>query len=82
MTAARDLASVREARANGVRHYLVKPFTASALRERLDEVLHHHTTLQRSTGMRNSTSAPWTRSSVAPRTARPAHRPRASRRRR
>ncbi|GAB3031161.1 response regulator [Parafrigoribacterium mesophilum] len=50
VTAARDLASVREARANGVRHYLVKPFTASALRERLDEVLHHHTTLQRSRG--------------------------------
>lgn len=50
VTAARDLASVRQARANGVRHYLVKPFTASALRERLDEVLHHHTTLQRSTG--------------------------------
>jgi response regulator of citrate/malate metabolism len=50
VTAARDLASVREARANGVRHYLVKPFTASALRERLDEVLHHHTTVQRSTG--------------------------------
>lgn len=47
VTAARDLASVREARANGVRHYLVKPFTASALRERLDEVLHHSTTLQR-----------------------------------
>jgi response regulator of citrate/malate metabolism len=47
VTAARDLASVREARANGVRHYLVKPFTASALRERLDEVLRHSTTLQR-----------------------------------
>lgn len=42
VTAARDLGSVREARANGVRHYLVKPFTASALRERLDEVLHQH----------------------------------------
>jgi response regulator of citrate/malate metabolism len=49
VTAARDLASVREARANGVRHYLVKPFTASALRDRLDEVLHHHTMVQRST---------------------------------
>lgn len=48
VTAARDLQSVREARANGVRHYLVKPFTASALRERLDEVQRHHGTVQRS----------------------------------
>jgi response regulator of citrate/malate metabolism len=36
VTAARDLTSVREARASGVRHYLVKPFTATVLRERLD----------------------------------------------
>jgi response regulator of citrate/malate metabolism len=48
VTAARDLTSVREARANGVWHYLVKPFTAAALRERLDEVQRHHATLQRS----------------------------------
>lgn len=47
VTAARDLASVREARANGVRHYLVKPFTASALFERLDEVSREYATLHR-----------------------------------
>lgn len=47
VTAARDLASVREARAKGVRHYLVKPFTAAALRERLDEVARHHAALRR-----------------------------------
>ncbi|WP_010205193.1 response regulator [Salinibacterium sp. PAMC 21357] len=45
VTAARDLASVRQARANGVRHYLVKPFTAAALRERLDEVARSHDAL-------------------------------------
>ena len=45
VTAARDLASVREARANGVRHYLVKPFTAAALRERLDDVARQHAKL-------------------------------------
>lgn len=48
VTAARDLASVREARASGVRHYLVKPFTASALRERLDEIVGHRQTMLRS----------------------------------
>lgn len=47
VTAARDMASVREARANGVRHYLVKPFTASALFERLDEVAREYATLHR-----------------------------------
>lgn len=47
VTAARDLASVREARANGVRHYLVKPFTASALYERLDEVARQYATIHR-----------------------------------
>ena len=45
VTAARDLSSVRQARANGVRHYLVKPFTAAALRERLDEVARSHDAL-------------------------------------
>lgn len=45
VTAARDIASVRQARANGVRHYLVKPFTAAALRERLDEVARAHQAL-------------------------------------
>lgn len=48
VTAARDLATVRTANANGVRHYLVKPFTASALRERLDEIVVHHKTMRRS----------------------------------
>ncbi|TQO18937.1 response regulator of citrate/malate metabolism [Rhodoglobus vestalii] len=38
VTAARDISSVRHARAEGVRHYLVKPFTASALHSRLNEV--------------------------------------------
>jgi response regulator of citrate/malate metabolism len=47
VTAARDLASVREARAHGVRHYLVKPFTASALFERLDEVAREYATMHR-----------------------------------
>lgn len=47
VTAARDLASVREARANGVRHYLVKPFTASALFERLEEVSREYATMHR-----------------------------------
>ncbi|GAA4720030.1 Response regulator of citrate/malate metabolism [Promicromonospora umidemergens] len=37
-TAARELDSVRQAMAGGVVAYLVKPFSAAALRERLDEV--------------------------------------------
>lgn len=41
VTAARDLSSVRDARALGVRYYLVKPFTAATLRARLDEVVRH-----------------------------------------
>lgn len=47
VTAARDLSSVRQARSHGVHHYLVKPFTATALRERLDEVVRHNTMFQR-----------------------------------
>ena len=47
VTAARDLDSVREARANGVRHYLVKPFTASVLYERLDEVVAQYARMHR-----------------------------------
>lgn len=47
VTAARDLDSVREARVNGVRHYLVKPFTASVLFERLDEVARQYATMHR-----------------------------------
>ena len=38
VTAARDLDSVRDARAAGVRHYLVKPFGPGQLYERLDEI--------------------------------------------
>lgn len=39
LTAASDLASVRRARAGGVRHYLVKPFRSEDLRQRLDLVV-------------------------------------------
>lgn len=45
VTAARDLSSVRRARAEGVRHYLVKPFTANALHARLNEVANQLTQL-------------------------------------
>lgn len=38
VTAAKDLDSVRYARSAGVHHYLVKPFTLAALRDRLDRV--------------------------------------------
>lgn len=47
VTAARDLESVREARAKGVRHYLVKPFMASALFARLDEVFAQNDAVRR-----------------------------------
>ena len=46
VTAARDAASVREARALGVRYYLAKPFTAAALRERLDEVVQQYSAIR------------------------------------
>ncbi|MET4001910.1 response regulator of citrate/malate metabolism [Arthrobacter sp. UYCu511] len=46
VTAARDVDSVRLARARGVRHYLVKPFMASALFERLEEVAQQIDTLR------------------------------------
>lgn len=38
VTAARDLETVRLARAHGVHHYLVKPFPMQALHDRLDDV--------------------------------------------
>jgi response regulator of citrate/malate metabolism len=38
VTAARDLETVRAARAFGVRHYLVKPFGMAAMRERLEAI--------------------------------------------
>ncbi|PWC06687.1 response regulator [Mycetocola zhujimingii] len=38
VTAARDVESVRQARSAGIQHYLVKPFTARGLNERLDDV--------------------------------------------
>lgn len=47
VTAARDVESVRAARARGVRHYLVKPFMASALFERLEEVARQFDTVRR-----------------------------------
>lgn len=47
VTAARDLTSVRDARALGVRHYLVKPFTAATLRARLDEVVRQGLAIRR-----------------------------------
>lgn len=47
VTAARDVDSVRQARAAGVRHYLVKPFTAGELTERLDDVLRDRRMLAR-----------------------------------
>lgn len=39
VTAARDFASVREARLTGVRHYLVKPFSVQALEARVSDVV-------------------------------------------
>ncbi|MBP2411775.1 response regulator of citrate/malate metabolism [Arthrobacter stackebrandtii] len=47
VTAARDVDSVRLARARGVRHYLVKPFMAAALFERLEEVSRQFDTVRR-----------------------------------
>lgn len=47
LTAARDVETVRAARAHGVHHYVVKPFPMQALHERLDEVWR---TLQRDAG--------------------------------
>lgn len=42
VTAAHDVESVRQSRAAGIRHYLVKPFSAQDLRTRLDDVAHNH----------------------------------------
>lgn len=47
ITAARELETVRAAMAGGVLHYLVKPFTAQVLGERLDDYLRHRDELQR-----------------------------------
>jgi len=38
VTAARDFASVRDARLAGVRHYLVKPFSARELHDRISDI--------------------------------------------
>lgn len=38
VTAARDLETIRRARAHGVHHYVVKPFPMQTLHERLDDV--------------------------------------------
>jgi len=48
VTAARDVESVRQARAAGVRHYLVKPFGPAQLHDRLDEILLERSVLERS----------------------------------
>lgn len=47
ITAARELDTVRTAMAGGVLHYLVKPFTAQVLRERLDDYLRHRAEVRR-----------------------------------
>lgn len=48
ITAARELETVRAAMAGGVLHYLVKPFTAATLRERLNDYLRHFEEVRRS----------------------------------
>jgi len=48
ITAARELETVRTAMAGGVLHYLVKPFTAQVLRDRLDDYLRHRDEIRRS----------------------------------
>lgn len=50
ITAARELETVRTAMAGGVLHYLVKPFTAQVLRERLDDYLRHRAEIRRTEG--------------------------------
>jgi two-component system CitB family response regulator len=47
ITAARELETVRTAMAGGVLHYLVKPFTAQVLAERLDDYLRHRAEIRR-----------------------------------
>jgi response regulator of citrate/malate metabolism len=47
ITAARELETVRTAMAGGVLHYLVKPFTAQVLRDRLDDYLRHQAEIRR-----------------------------------
>ncbi|MCM6763367.1 response regulator [Rathayibacter sp. ZW T2_19] len=51
VTAVRDVESVRAARAAGVHHYLVKPFSATALRNRLDEVAHDRRLFEGAAGL-------------------------------
>lgn len=48
VTAARDIETVRDARMLGVRHYLVKPFTAFELHQRIDDVLRERAALDAS----------------------------------
>lgn len=45
VTAARDVETVRDARRMGARHYLVKPFTAHELHQRIDDVLRERASL-------------------------------------
>lgn len=44
VTAARDIEHVREARLLGVRHYIVKPFSAADLHARIDDVVRERAT--------------------------------------
>lgn len=48
ITAARELDTVRSAMAGGVLHYLVKPFSAATLHDRLEDYLRHRSELRRS----------------------------------
>jgi response regulator of citrate/malate metabolism len=45
VTAARDIETVRDARLMGARHYLVKPFTAHELHQRIDDILRDRETM-------------------------------------
>ena len=50
VTAARDIDTVRDARLMGARHYLVKPFSALELHERIDDVLRDRARIAHSEG--------------------------------
>ena len=58
ITAARELETVRTAMAGGVLHYLVKPFTAQVLRERLDDYLRHQAEIRRTEARETPTRSP------------------------
>lgn len=70
ITAARELETVRAAMAGGVLHYLVKPFPAKVLRERIDDYLVHWESLRRSDGGEALDQADVDRLLSAPRSSR------------